>query len=87
MPLTNGPGVTGATTSTLTLTNVCAAADYDVVVTGPNPVGGGTIAEPSRLAHLSIVTPTGVDVEPASPDAPVVRAPAPNPFRDRKSVV
>src|SRR6185369_13554902 len=38
VPLANGPGISGATTSSLTLTNVCAAGDYDVVVTGPNPV-------------------------------------------------
>jgi hypothetical protein len=80
VPLTDGPNVTGATTSTLTLTNVCSAADYDVVVTGPNPAGGGPIAEPSRLAHLTIVAPTGVETEPTSP-ATVIRAPAPNPFR------
>lgn len=80
VPLTDGPDVTGATTSTLTLTNVCSAADYDVVVTGPNPAGGGPIAEPSRLAHLTIVAPTGVETEPTSP-ATAIRAPAPNPFR------
>jgi hypothetical protein len=81
VPLTNGPDVTGATTSTLTLTNVCSAADYDVVVTGQNPAGGGPIAEPSRLAHVTIVAPTGVETEPASPTATAVRSPAPNPFR------
>ncbi|HET9252497.1 MAG TPA: hypothetical protein VFP58_10320 [Candidatus Eisenbacteria bacterium] len=87
VPLTNGPGVTGATASTLILTNVCTAGDYDVVVTGPNPVGGGTIAEPSRLAHLNIITtPTGVEVEPQSPLATAVRAPAPNPFQFSTSV-
>ena len=83
VPLTDGPGVSGATTSTLTLTNVCSADDYDVVVTGPNPAGGGTISEPSRLAHLSIIsTPTGVESDPIS-GAPVaqVRAASPNPFR------
>lgn len=87
VPLTNGPNVMGATTSTLTLTNVCSADDYDVVVTGPNPAGGGPVAEPSRLAHLTIITaPTGVETEPTSPTAPVVRAPAPNPFRVSTSV-
>lgn len=86
VPLVNGPGVTGATTSTLTLTNVCSAGDYDVVVTGPNPAGGGTIAEPSRLAHLSIVTPTAVESQPTNPAATVVRAPAPNPFRASTSI-
>lgn len=83
--LTNGPGVSGATTPNLTLTNVCAAANYDVVVTGPNPIGG-TVAEPSRLAHLFIVTPTGVAVEPAGSTAPAIRAAAPNPFRSSTSV-
>ena len=86
VPLTNGPGVSGATTSTLTLTNVCSSDDYDVVVTGPNPAGGGTIAEPSRLAHLGVVSPTGVDTEPTSPASPVVRAAAPNPFRVSTSI-
>ena len=82
MPLTNGANVMGATTSTLTLANVCSADDYDVVVTGPNPAGGGVVAEPSRLARLTIITaPTGVETEPTSPTSPTVRAPAPNPFR------
>jgi len=80
-PLTNGSGVSGATTSSLTLSNACSAGDYDVVVTGPNPIGGGTIAEPSRLAHLSIVTATGVETEPTDPAVTVIRSPAPNPFR------
>jgi hypothetical protein len=86
VPLTNGSGISGATTSSLTLTNVCAAGDYDVVVTGPNPVGGGTVAEPSRLAHLSIVTPTGVQADPTASMAPAIRAAAPNPFRASTSV-
>jgi hypothetical protein len=86
VPLANGPGVTGATASTLTLSNVCSADDYDVVVTGPDPAGGGTISEPSRLAHLSIVTPTGVETEPTSPTTTAVGAPAPNPFRVSTSV-
>jgi hypothetical protein len=86
VPLTNGPGVSGATTSSLTLTNVCAAGDYDVVVTGPNPLGGGTVSEPSRLAHLSITTPTGVEVDPTVSTAPAIRAAAPNPFRSSTSV-
>jgi len=80
VPLTNGPGVSGATSSNLTLTNVCAADNYDVVVTGPNGQGG-TVSEPSRLARLSIVTPTGVEVDPTSSAAPGIRAAAPNPFR------
>ena len=84
-PLTNGTGIAGATSPTLTLTNVCSADDYDVVVTGPDVLGGATVAEPSRLAHLSIVTPTGVETEPASPTV-TVRAPAPNPFRVSTSV-
>jgi len=86
VPLANGPGISGATTSSLTLTNVCAAGDYDVVVTGPNPLGGGAISEPSRLAHLSIATPTGVDAEAAGSMAPSIRAAAPNPFRASTSV-
>lgn len=87
VPLTDGANVMGATTSALTLTNVCSAGDYDVVVTGPNPAGGGTIAEPSRLAHLTIITtPTGVETEPTSPTAASVRAPAPNPFRASTTV-
>ena len=86
VPLTNGPGISGATTSSLTMTGICADGDYDVVVTGPNPVGGGTVAEPSRLAHLSIVTPTGVGADPAGSTAPAIRAAAPNPFRASTSV-
>jgi len=88
VPLTNGPGVSGATTATLTLTNVCTAADYDVVVTGPDPSQGGLmVAEPSRLAHLTIIsTPTGVATEPTSAQAITVRAPAPNPFRASTSI-
>ncbi|HEU4724659.1 MAG TPA: T9SS type A sorting domain-containing protein, partial [Candidatus Eisenbacteria bacterium] len=81
-PLTDGPGVSGATTPTLTLTNACSADDYDVVVTGPNPAGG-TISEPSRLAHLSIIsTPTGIETDPVS-ESPIaqIRAASPNPFR------
>lgn len=86
VPLVNGPGVAGATTSTLTLTNVCSADDYDVVVTGPNPAGGGPVSEPSRLAHLTIVTPTGVETAPTNPAIAIVRAPAPNPFRTSTSI-
>lgn len=87
VPLTDGPGVAGATTSTLTLTNVCTADDYDVVVTGPNPGGGGTVAEPSRLAHLNVImTPTGVELEPTSPAVAAVGVPAPNPFRASTTV-
>jgi hypothetical protein len=84
VPLANGPGVAGATTANLTLTNVCSADDYDVVVTGPDFVGGAAVAEPSRLAHLSIVTTTGIASEPMSPA--VIRAPAPNPFRASTNV-
>jgi hypothetical protein len=82
VPLTDGPGVSGATTPTLTLTNVCSADDYDVVVTGPNPAGG-TISEPSRLAHLNIISiPTGIEEDPVSePAMAQVRAASPNPFR------
>jgi hypothetical protein len=86
VPLTNGPGITGATTSTLTLTNVCSADDYDVVVTGPDPVGGGSISEPSRLAHLTIVAVTGVENQSTDLTSPAIRAPAPNPFRVSTSV-
>ena len=85
VPLTNGPGISGATSSNLTLTNVCAAASYDVVVTGPNPLGG-TVTEPSRLARLTIVTPTGVETDPAGSAAPAIRAAAPNPFRSSTTV-
>jgi hypothetical protein len=72
----------GATTSTLTLTNVCSADMYDCVVTA------GAISEPTRLATLAIVsTPTGIEIEPANPVASaVVKAPVPNPFRTSTSV-
>ena len=84
VPLANGSGVAGATTPNLTLGSVCSEDDYDVVVTGPDVLGGAAVAEPSRLAHLSIVTATGIASEPTSPA--VVRAPAPNPFRSSTSV-
>jgi len=78
--------VSGATTPNLTLTNVCAAANYSVVVTGPNPNGGGTVSQPSRLAYLNIVTPTGVEAEPVVSGAPAIRAAAPNPFRSSTTI-
>jgi hypothetical protein len=88
VPLVDGPSVLGATTATLTLTNVCSEDDYDVLVTGPDPDNSVTITEPSRLAHVAIITnPTGVENEPTTPTATVVRAPAPNPFRISTSVV
>jgi len=95
VPLVNGGHVSGATTGTLTITSACFAdaGDYDVVVTGVPPGGGsppGTpVAEPSRLAHLGILTTvTGIETDPISepPTAPMVREAAPNPFSEMTSV-
>jgi hypothetical protein len=77
VPLTNGPGVSGATSPTLTLTNVCTAdaGYYDVVLSD------GTIVEPSQLAQLFVTTAvTGVDVADASQVPFSFQLAGPNPF-------
>ncbi len=65
VPLTNGLGISGATTTNLTLTNATAAqaGDYSVRVT--NAAGSIT----SAVAHLTVVTAPVITSEPASQDA------------------
>lgn len=60
VPLTDGSGISGATTSTLTLNNPCVADTgyYDVVVSD------GSIVEPSRVAHVTLASLLGVVVAP-----------------------
>lgn len=85
-PLMNNGHVSGVTTGTLVINNVCDAdsGDYDVVVTGI--VNGSPINEPSRLAHLGITANTAVQ-DPVA-DLPVLALanPSPNPFRLATSV-
>ena len=82
-PLTNGSGVSGATSPTLTIQNVCTAQAgyYSVVVTlvGTNP----PVQVPSRLAQLNVITTTTAVGEESTPPSNTSRlAPAtPNPFR------
>ena len=87
--LTDDGHIVGTHTATLRIINASIAdeGDYDVLVTGPDPATGTTVNEPSRFAHVHILTTTGVSEEPASsaPSA-TVRAPAPNPFRVSTSI-
>lgn len=81
VPLANGPGVAGATTQTLTLSNVCTAdaGYYDVVLSD------GTVVEPSRLARLDVNTATGVEVADSPQPAFSVTVAGPNPFGSETS--
>jgi len=80
VPLTNGGQISGATSPTLTISNVCtadAAYYYDVVVTYAGQ------AEPSRLVRIHIATATGVEnTAEESPQAFSITGAAPNPFRE-----
>ena len=82
-PLTNGSGISGATSPTLTIQNACTddAGYYSVVLTivGTTP----PVQVPSRLAQLNVITTTtAVGEEPIPPSsASMLASAAPNPFR------
>ena len=87
-PLTNDGHFSGVNSPTLTISNACTSDEgyYSVVATviGSNPV----LTIPSRFAHLGIVTtPTGVEIDDATPARLSVFAPAaPNPFRSETAL-
>lgn len=86
VPIGNGGNISGATTQTLTVNNACYADTgyYDVVVT--NTGGGGTIVEPSQLAHLGITTVSAAGPPSEGPArAFSIRVAGPNPFSGRMS--
>jgi hypothetical protein len=65
-PLGNSTRIAGATTNTLTISNACDADTgyYSVLVTVAGTVPPNSA--PSRLAHLGIVSVTGVQEDPLS---------------------
>ena len=80
-PLANNGNVSGATSSTLVISNACTsdAGTYDVVVTSSSAPGGPAV-EVSRQASLQISTATGIADVALEPRAFTVSAAAPNPF-------
>jgi len=81
-PLANGGNLGGVTTPTLTISSACTSDEgyYDVVLSN------GTIVEPSRLAHLVVITGvTGVDETETGQRLFSFESAGPNPFSAKTS--
>ncbi|HSQ61370.1 MAG TPA: FlgD immunoglobulin-like domain containing protein [Acidobacteriota bacterium] len=82
LPLANGGRISGATSTSLVITNACDADSgyYDVIL------NDGAVDEPSRLAHLSILEATGVETTERGPVRLfTLEAAGPNPFQGATS--